>query len=546
MPIVFVFLSVAPRYHVSHAQIIITDATIRDVTALLDSLASSNQRRKRLAARPVTPGYSGHFPIWWRYAIGQVREDVRVRTHAWKTETVVANARRLRAYVPLFRRSLAILPLPALEAHEEAAMSELEEEMSQMMVLAIRTGVQNSMQSHARTALSQAREHIKTQPKAGLFSRLFGRWGGSEGTDTPGHASKDLPGGGVEGQSVCVGSGVFKVNLTKEERNELAQLLESKAVADSDADVPASWVKFAFSFTFDAAQLQLSRHRSDLSLVHAQLMGLCVVAKVWSTSWMVQTSLQSTSVQDKSDRHSGGGGSAKRQVFGKDGEDLAPLLFLEYVVNPLDSNCGQSLKVRVEKSILVVDVELLGQLQTWWKHAVPGEGHSFTMLRAREYAVRSVQHAQARAHDAIANVLSKSTREAIRIDLHLSAPTILVPFEAGDNASRATCGSHVWAGAKGSVQAVAAASIGVMRMANSEPEQGADVYEASLSGMRLAVCESAKDNWSKEAAWRHDPGLMAPFTLAVRAAIRLDQIAFLVTCTHEPTLSVSFASVLPV
>ena len=157
-------------------------------------------------------------------------------------------------------------------------------------------------------------------------------------------------------------------NLTKEERNELAQLLESKAVADSDADVPASWVKFAFSFTFDAAQLLLSRHRSDLTLVHAQLLGLCVVAKVWSTSWMVQTSLQSTSVQAKSDRHSGGGGSAERQVFGKDGEDLAPLLFLEYskcVVNPLDkfSNCEQSLKVRVEKSILVVDVELLGQLQ---------------------------------------------------------------------------------------------------------------------------------------------------------------------------------------
>ena len=150
---------------------------------------------------------------------------------------------------------------------------------------------------------------------------------------------------------------------------------------------------------------------------------------------MVQTSLQSTSVQAKSDRHSGGGGSAERQVFGKDGEDLAPLLFLEYskcVVNPLDkfSNCEQSLKVRVEKSILVVDAELLGQLQTWWKHAVPGEGQSVTMLRAREYAVRSVQHAQARAHDAIANALSKSTRETMRIDLHLSAPTILVPFEA--------------------------------------------------------------------------------------------------------------------
>jgi len=330
---------------------------------------------------------------------------------------------------------------------------------------------------------------------------------------------------------------VFKVNLTKEERNELAQLLESKAVADSDADVPASWVKFAFSFTFDAAQLLLSRHRSDLTLVHAQLLGLCIVAKVWSTSWMVQTSLQSTSVQAKSDRHSGGGGSAERQVFGKDGEDLAPLLFLEYskcVVNPLDkfSNCEQSLKVRVEKSILVVDVELLWQLQTWWKHAVPGEGQSVTMLRAREYAVRSVQHAQARAHDAIANALSKSTRETMRIDLHLSAPTILVPFEAGDNASRAACGSHVRAGAIGRVQAVAAVSIGLMRMANSELEQGADVYEASLSGMRLAVCESGKDNWSREAAWRHDPGLVAPFTLAVRAAIRLDQLASLITCTH--------------
>jgi hypothetical protein len=518
-PIFFVFLSVAPRYHVSHAQTIITDATIRDVTALLDSLASSNQRRKRMAARPLTPGYRGHFPIWWRYAIGQVREEVRVRTHAWKTETVVANARRLRAYVPLFRRSLAILPLPALETHEEAAMSELEDEMSQMMVLAIRTGVQNSLQSHAREALSQAREHVKKQPKASLFSRFFGRRGGSEGSDT--NASRDPPGGGIEGESVCVGSGVFKVNLTKEERVELERLLESKAVADSDADVPASWVKFTFSFTFDAAQLQLSRHRSGSALVHAQFSGLCVVAKVRSTGWMVQTSLQSTCVQDKSDRHGGGGGSAERQVFGKDGEDMAPLLFLEYGVNPLDSNCEQSLKVRVERSILFVDVELLGQLQTWWKHAVPGEGQSVTMLRAREYAVRSVQHAQARAHDAIANVLSKSTRESMRIDLHLSAPTILVPFEA-----RAACGeeggeeAHLRAGAKERVQAVAAASIGIMRVANSEPEQGADVYEASLSGMRMAVCESAKDNWSREAAWRHDPGLVAPFTLAVRATIR--------------------------
>jgi len=474
------------------------------------------QRQRRMAARPVTPAYRGHYAIWWRYVIGQVREGVRARTRAWQAETVTANARRLRAYVPLFRRSLAILPLPALEAHEEAAMETLEEEMPESMVLAIRTGVQNSMQTHAREALSQARQHLKKQPKAGLLSRLFGRRGGSDG-----------PAGGGQ-DDATVGSGMFKVNLTKEERRELEQLLESKAVADTGTDVPATWAKIAFSFTFDAALLQLSNYGSKSALVHAELAGLCVAAKLRSTSSIIEASLQSATMHNMSAKPSGS--SAARQIFGKDGEDSAPLLFLEYVVNPLECDFETSVKLRVERSILVVDVELLGQLQTWWTRAVAGvDVQSVTMHKAREYAAASVQHAQSKAHDAFVDALTKSAHATMRIDLHLSAPTILVPFDATDGAAEQ-------ADAQRRVQAVAAASIGVMRIANGEPDPRADVYEASLSGMRLVVCKSVKDVWHRDAPWRHHPGLVAPFTLAVavRALIRSDPPAThaMCACSH--------------
>ena len=62
---------------------------------------------------------------------------------------------------------------------------------------------------------------------------------------------------------------------------------------------------------------------------------------------------------------------------------------------------------------------------------------------------------------------------------------------------------------------VVALTMGVLSVEHGEHDEEADVYTASLSGMRLVVCETADNNWRDNSFWRNAPGLVSPFSLAL-------------------------------
>ena len=144
------------------AKLAVTAAATIGAAHLLERLALSSRRREHVSARPASlaTSYRGHYAEWWRYAVDVTRRQLRARRHAWLPANLSANAKRLAQYAPLFRRALNLLPLPALDKSEEATMRQLEEEMPDSMLMAIRGGVQSRLQLDAREALAQARVSV--------------------------------------------------------------------------------------------------------------------------------------------------------------------------------------------------------------------------------------------------------------------------------------------------------------------------------------------------------------------------------------------------
>ena len=280
--------------HIGTAKATLTDIAVRELTQLLDNFSLTNERCKHMAARPQfatnSTSYRGSYTIWWQYAMTQVLNTVRERQSAWHGNTLSAQATRLREYVPLFRRALGLLPLPALHSAEEARMRDLEGEMPDTMIMAIRHGVTNRIRIEARTALDLAR---KSQPKVSLFSRMF--WRSKAHT----HYETLLVGG-------------YKVDLTPEERTVLEEVLESSAATLDNDHVqhdPVTWIKYTFSFTLRSAELELGYCLANSlfnqqapqnghfePVLSAQIAGLRLSSRVRTTSNVFDLALQSVTV----------------------------------------------------------------------------------------------------------------------------------------------------------------------------------------------------------------------------------------------------------
>lgn len=132
--------------------------------------------------------------------------------------------------------------------------------------------------------------------------------------------------------------------------------------------------------------------------------------------------------------------------------------------------------------------------------------------------VCSTVSAHAKAHDLVVTAVASASHSMIKVDLHLNAPTLLVPFEVQSSSAHTNSRR---------VTAVAAVSMGTLRMCNKEAVADADVYEVLLEGVRIGLCETQAENWCEHASWRTDTGLVAPFTVAltVTNSIRPDDTA---------------------
>jgi len=195
------------------------------------------------------------------------------------------------------------------------------------------------------------------------------------------------------------------------------------------------------------------------------------------------------------------------------------LLSVEYEKNPLESEFDSRVSGKLAPLLIVFDVLLAERVRTWWVGAVGGAGTQLgTLMQAREFAAQSVHAAHAKAHDLFVTAVASASHSMIKVDLHLSAPTLLVPFEV--QSSPAHTNSR-------RVTAVAAVSMGTLRMCNKEAVADADVYEVLLEGVRIGLCETQAENWREHASWRTDTGLVAPFTVAltVTNSIRPDDTA---------------------
>jgi hypothetical protein len=250
--------------HVGAASAGVTDTTIRELRRALDSLARAGQRRQRTASRPRdAPTYRGHYAKWWRYAISQIRDQVQSRRQAWSPHHLSAQRKRGREYEPLFTRALGLLPLPGLEAEEEAAMLALEDEMPESMVLALRAAAQLRVRTEGRSvltnAVASAQADARPAAKAGILSRLFGMGGDRD---------RETQDAGGEGGGTLKLWG-YKVRLNKKELRVLEEVVEASSVplALDSADDAEGWTKYAVTFTIEKAQVAIATSRAPTPLL---------------------------------------------------------------------------------------------------------------------------------------------------------------------------------------------------------------------------------------------------------------------------------------
>ena len=169
-------------------------------------------------------------------------------------------------------------------------MRDLEGEMPDTMIMAIRHGVTNRKRIEARKALDLAR---KSQPKMSLFSRMFWR------SEAHTHHETLLVGG-------------YKVDLMPEERTVLEEVLESSAATLDNDHVqhdPVTWIKYTFSLTLRSAELELGYCLANSlfnkqapqnghfePVLSAQIAGLRLSSRARTTSSVFDLALQSVTV----------------------------------------------------------------------------------------------------------------------------------------------------------------------------------------------------------------------------------------------------------
>jgi len=156
-------------------------AVLRDAAILADALAAHRARSRRLARRPVVACYRGHYGTWWRYAIQEAAREARARR--FRLESMVTSARNAKEYVPLFRRQLAVLPLPLLSEAETARLLQIEDDSPDEFVHALRGRVQQAVEAQARELVEQAKgaQTVSRGVMQRLCSGLGWAWTGVEG-----------------------------------------------------------------------------------------------------------------------------------------------------------------------------------------------------------------------------------------------------------------------------------------------------------------------------------------------------------------------------
>ena len=503
----------------------ISDRVIKEMAAAVERVMSAKQRRQRMASSLITlpATYRGHYGTWWRYAIEQVRRDLGACRVAMGLEAACLNASRAREYAPLFKRWLRLLPLPPLLPHEETAMYALEDSMPDHMVMALRTGVQQRVQVEAREVLARA---AQDQRGLGLLSRLFGNKQADQGL-TAGAAN-------VYEDSIVVGG--YQVDLSKEERKTLESILESRAVAVTDVDdcgqhaAPGTWNKYELSATVDAAEIALM-DKEETELITAEIAQLSAAAHIRCQSSVFNAEVVSIRVNGFS------GEGVAETVLGLDPacyeSTVAPLLRFEYALHSPDHCFQHNLWLRLAPTLLVLDMALTLKLQAWWKNVVQlPQVQSDVLQRARRLAADALHQAQERTHASLVHTLFGEQACQTKVDLELSAPTVLMKF---------ACGAHdamdAQSGSECKRMTVAAMRLGVFRLSNGHHRDDVsvadgDAYSLFLTDMRFALGKGAKGPqtlWSSQAAWRQGAGLVDPFTVALDIGVRKTKDARLIS-----------------
>ncbi len=370
-------------------------AVLRDAAILADALAAHRARSRRLARRPVVACYRGHYGEWWRYAIQEAAREASSRR--FRLESMVASARNAKEYVPLFRRHLAVLPLPRLSEAEAARLLQIEDDSPDEFVYALRGRVQQAVEVQARDLVEQAQGAQKVT--RGVMQRLRCGLGLAW---TSGEVTHDVLVGGV------------RVTLTPAQAQAIEGLFSDPCCDEQEARAEDSDVLHCLQLRVGEVSINLqlptfpeqpTKLIACLDLVQTQV---CVSLR--KQGYSISASLLGVSIRsctggDSPDVLYINNGALEGASAAASEECIVPFVttFVEYL--PLDGHCDYVVRAAVLPVVGVLRPEWVRAVSSWCSDAANvGSRYSEASSRGADALAETLHRGRSKANTALAGM----------------------------------------------------------------------------------------------------------------------------------------------
>lgn len=370
----------------------ITKAQYQDIMRLADSMDRMTKGTPYRKFRPALNSYRGHYKEWWIFAYNSVIEsEVKRKKQNWNWDHICEHRNMCRTYATAYQNKLqtAINKIPK---DLQCLLDDCEKKIDLFNLVVIRQRIEMEVER-----LGKAQEEAKKN------RGWFGSWWGSSTPKDEEHA---------ESTNIMK---QFEKAMTSDEKAKLFQAIDYQENS-APTHLPIEFVATECHFSLGCLVLCVTDDHSNVLTSKLNHVQASFQQRPSANAIKVVVRMQEFTVSGLEQNN-----MTPRLVTSKQITPGISLLDVVFETNPLESNCGQKIKVAARPLELIYDAQTIIKIVEVFKP--PSESSALSQLQAAAESKLS----NLKEKSALGLQYAVSQHSIVNIDIDIASSYIIFP-----------------------------------------------------------------------------------------------------------------------